>query len=249
MSFVSGRLLPDGESRCDKCSHHSRCLSLGLEGEAKYAFDSMLERSRQLKRGEDLAYEEGRFTSLYVVQTGSLKQVVSQVGARDQVTHFYLPGDLVGLDGIGDGRCGGKIIALESTFVCELPFSKLESLLQNSCALRSRLFHSMGTELRNDRRMMCLLSGHTADQRLASFLLEFSERFKLRGYSPTCFNLSMSRADIGSYLGLAIETVSRVLGRFQKQELIMLKGRQVTLLTLTGLCHVVEDSLGRHSGF
>ena len=248
MTFVSSRPLSTGGAHCDRCSLHARCLTMGLEGEALAVFDALIERPRPLKRGETLVYQGDRFANLYAVRTGSLKQVVSQGDVRDQVTHFYLPGELVGLDGIGGGDCAGNVVALESTYVCELLFSRLEALMQDSPTLQHRLFHSMGEELRDHQRMMCLLSGRTADQRMASFLLGLSERFRLRGYSPTCFYLSMSRGDIGSYLGLAIETVSRVLGRFQRQQLIALEGRQVSLVALESLRRVAAEGVGRHSG-
>lgn len=248
MTFVSARPLPVGGARCEHCSLHSRCLTMGLEGEVLAGFDALLERPRPLKRGEILVHQGELFSNLYAVRTGSLKQVVSQVEVRDQVTHFYLPGELVGLDGIGGGDCTGNVVALESTYVCALPFTGLEALMQDSSVLQHRLFHSMGEELRDHQRMMCLLSGRTADQRMASFLLGLSERFRSRGYSPTCFHLSMSRGDIGSYLGLAIETVSRVLGRFQLHQLIALEGRQVSMLALDSLRRMASEGVGRHSG-
>jgi CRP/FNR family transcriptional regulator, anaerobic regulatory protein len=249
MTSRSGRLLPEGGTRCEFCSNHSRCLSMGLEKAGQHAFDALLTHPYPLKRGQALMHQGDRFSNLYAVRTGSLKKVVIQPGARDQVTHFFLPGELVGLDGIGGGECAGNVVALESTFVCELPFFRLEALMQESPTLRHRLFNSMGKELRNDQRMMCLLSGRTADQRMASFFVEFSERFRLRGFSPTCFNLSMSRADIGSYLGLAIETVSRVLSRFQQREWLVVEGRQVSLLALEELKVLSQEGCGRHSGF
>ncbi|MBZ0331891.1 helix-turn-helix domain-containing protein [Halomonas sp. ANAO-440] len=248
MPFTSTGPLPGGGTRCEYCCHHSRCLTMGLEGAQLADFDALLERPRPLKRGEVLVHQGDQFGNLYAVRTGSLKQVQFQVGARDQVTHFYLPGELVGLDGIGSGECVGNVVALESTYVCELPFLQLEVLMKDSHTLQHRLFRCMGEELRDHQRMMCLLSGRTADQRMASFLLGMSERFRLRGYSPSRFFLSMSRGDIGSYLGLAIETVSRALGRFQMQKLISVEGRWVSLKDMESLTRMVAEDVGRHSG-
>ncbi len=248
MTFISGQVLAVDGARCEHCSLHSRCLAMGLEGEQLAGFDALLKRPRPLKRGEALVHQGDRFSNLYAVRTGSLKQVQVHGDARDQVTHFYLPGELVGLDGIGSGECAGNVVALESTYVCELPFLQLEALMQDSHTLQHRLFRSMGEELRDHQRMMCLLSGRTADQRMASFLLGLSERFRLRGYSPACFYLSMSRGDIGSYLGLAIETVSRVLGRFQMRKLISIKGREVSLEAMESLQLMAAEGVGRHSG-
>ncbi|PMR72993.1 fumarate/nitrate reduction transcriptional regulator Fnr [Billgrantia endophytica] len=244
----SGRCQPVKETRCELCSQHARCLPLGLELNELESFDAILQRPRPLKRGEALVRQGGSFESLYAVRSGSLKQTVAQEGQRDQITHFYLPGELVGLDGIGESRCYGSVVALETTFVCELPFTRLEDLAEHSPTLRSQLYRCMSRELRNDQRMMCLLSGRTADQRLASFLLGLSNRFRARGFSPARFHLSMSRSDIGSYLGLALETVSRVLARFQAQGLVSVEGREMTLVDRDALLALAEEGAGRHSG-
>ncbi|MGM0785043.1 MAG: fumarate/nitrate reduction transcriptional regulator Fnr [Pseudomonadota bacterium] len=250
----SGRSRPGGrprsarETRCERCALHTRCLPLGLEVEALSSFDAIIEHPHPLKRGQRLMHQSQTFESLFVVRSGSLKQVVEQPGQRDQVTHFYLPGEVVGLDGIAESRCYGSVVALESTFVCELPFHRLDDLAEQVPELRGELFRCMSRELCNDQRMMCLLSGRTADQRLASFMLGLSERFRSRGCSPYCFHLSMSRSDIGSYLGLALETVSRVLARFQEQRLVSVDGRELCIEDHASLVALAEEGTGRHSG-
>lgn len=185
MKPESSRRQPVNETRCERCSLHARCLPLGLDVKALESFDAIIERPRPLKRGEALVRQGDRFESLYVVRSGSLKQSVAQDAQRDQVTHFYLPGELVGLDGIGDSACYGSVTALESAFVCELPFTRLEDLAERLPELRGQLYRCMSRELRNDQRMMCLLSGRTADQRLASFVLGLSERFRARAAPPS----------------------------------------------------------------
>jgi len=175
--------------------------------------------------------------------SGSLKQITTEGSGEDQVTNFYLPSELVGLDGIDEESYPGSVIALETTTVCEIPFDRLDTLSEHLPELRTQLYRSMSKELRDDRKMMRLLSRKTADQRLASFFLNLSERFRRRGYSPYSFRLSMSRADIGNYLGLAVETVSRILGRFQQQKLVDVSGREVNILDLEALAAQAQDSL------
>ncbi|TFH86596.1 fumarate/nitrate reduction transcriptional regulator Fnr [Billgrantia azerbaijanica] len=248
MKPAVGRRRSTSETRCERCTLQSLCLPLGLEVEALASFDAIIEHPRPLKRGQALMRQGERFESLYVVRSGSLKQLLAQPGQRDQVTHFHLPGEVVGLDGIAESRCYGSVVALESTFVCELPFHRLDELAEQVPELRSELYRCMSRELRNDQRMMCLLSGRTADQRLASFVLGLSERFRARGCSPNCFHLSMSRSDIGSYLGLALETVSRVIARFQEQGVLCVKGRELCIHDQAALVALAEEGVGRHSG-
>ncbi|RDB43818.1 fumarate/nitrate reduction transcriptional regulator Fnr [Halomonas sp. DQ26W] len=248
MSLELPRCQSDNTTRCERCALHARCLPLGLELDALESFAAIIRNPRPLKRGEALVRQGDTFESLFVVRSGSLKQAVTQEGQRDQVTHFYLPGEIVGLDGIGEAHCYGSVMAMESTFVCELPFRRLEDLAEQLSELRGQIYRCMSRELRNDQRMMCLLSGRTADQRLASFMLGLSERFRARGFSPYRFHLSMSRSDIGSYLGLALETVSRVLTRFQQQSLVTVAGRELTINDIEALVALAEEGIGRHSG-
>ncbi|MBA2779171.1 fumarate/nitrate reduction transcriptional regulator Fnr [Billgrantia kenyensis] len=233
-----------GVPRCERCTLHARCLPLGLELDALHSFEAIIQVPQALKRGQALVRQGEPFENLYVVRSGSLKQSVAQPGQRDQVTHFYLPGEVVGLDAIGEAECHGSVVALESAFVCELPFTRLEDLAEQLPELRGQLYRCMSRELRRDQRMMCLLSGRTADQRLASFLLGLSERFRARGFSPFCFRLSMSRSDIANYLGLALETVSRVLARFQEQGTIAVAGREMTLLDIESLEGLAREGVG-----
>ncbi|WP_254275419.1 helix-turn-helix domain-containing protein [Halomonas sp. 3H] len=229
------------ELQCEGCSLQGACLTRSLPLEELEAFDAIIDRPRPLKRGEALVRQGESFTSLFVVRSGSLKQVIDVDGRYDQVVHFYLPSETVGLDAIGEARCPATVLALERTFVCELPFAPLERLATRLPSLRGALYRCMGRELRGDQRQVCLLSGRTAEQRLAGFLLGLSERFHARGCSRYRFHLAMSRADIGSHLGLALETVSRVMGRFQRQGLVAMAGREVTLRSLEGLTAIAEN--------
>ncbi|WP_136066228.1 fumarate/nitrate reduction transcriptional regulator Fnr [Modicisalibacter radicis] len=237
---VQGRRSRMQQARCQTCSLSSLCLPLALELDEMDSFDAIIRRRAPLKRGEALLRQDDAFTSVFAVRSGSLKQLSSEGDGEDQLTNFYLPSELVGLDGIDEQRYPGSIIALETTTVCEIPFDHLDQLSERMPELRNQLYRSMSKELRDDRRMLRLLSRKTADERLASFLVNLSTRFRRRGYSPYSFRLSMARADIGSYLGLAVETVSRIIGRFQQQGLVEIQGREVNILDYQALQGLAE---------
>ncbi|MHB0776314.1 fumarate/nitrate reduction transcriptional regulator Fnr [Halomonas sp. WWR20] len=228
------------ETRCQTCSLSSLCLPLALALEDMSQFDAIIQRRAPLKKGEVLFRQGTPFMSVYAVRSGSLKQVTTDSTGEEQLTNFYLPSELVGLDGIDEQKYLGSVIALETTTVCEIPFDRLDVLSEKLPQLRNQLYRSMSKEMRDDRRMMRLLSRKTADERLANFFTTLSMRFRRRGYSPYSFRLSMSRADIGNYLGLAVETVSRILSRFQQQGLVSVQGREVHVLDLDALSALAE---------
>ncbi|MCP1314814.1 MULTISPECIES: fumarate/nitrate reduction transcriptional regulator Fnr [unclassified Halomonas] len=227
--------------RCQTCSLSSLCLPLALQIEDISQFDAIIRRRAPLKKGEALFHQGERFSSVFAVRSGSLKQVTSEGNGEDQLTNFYLPSELVGLDGIDDECYPGSVVALETTTVCEIPFKHLDALSEELPELRGQLYRSMSKELRDDRRMMRLLSRKTADQRLATFLTTLSDRFRRRGYSPYSFRLSMARADIGNYLGLAVETVSRILSRLQSQQVVAVSGREVNILDMPRLITLADE--------
>lgn len=228
------------ETSCQNCSLSSLCLPLALEVDDMASFDAIIRRRTPLKKGEALLHQGEPFTSVFAVRSGSLKQHTSAGSGEDQLTNFYLPSELVGLDGLDGKEYPGSVVALETTTVCEIPFDHLDRLSERLPELRNQLYRSMSKEMRDDRRMMMLLSRKNANERLASFFTSLSLRFRIRGYSPYSFRLSMSRADIGNYLGLAVETVSRIIGRFQQQGMVMVQGREVNILDLDALQVLAE---------
>ncbi|MCK2182475.1 fumarate/nitrate reduction transcriptional regulator Fnr [Halomonas getboli] len=234
---------PQQDSRCQGCSHRTRCLPVALELDDMASFETIIRRRAPLKKGEPLLRQGSPFVGVYAVRSGSLKQVTTE-GGDDQLTHFYLPSELIGLDGLDEGVYPGQVVALETSTVCEIPFDSLDALSERMPMLRNQLYRSMSKEMREDLRMIRLLSHKNADQRLATFFVNFSDRFRRRGYSPYSFRLSMTRADIGNYLGLAVETISRVLTRFQQQGLIRVSGREIHILDLPALVEVSEEDEG-----
>ncbi|WP_404298328.1 helix-turn-helix domain-containing protein [Halomonas sp.] len=246
MITVSQTYSRQGDRQCEGCSLHSTCLTRGLSKADLEAFDDIMVQPQPLKRGQELVRQGQSFHSLYLVRAGSLKKVMRLPGRHDeQVIRFYLPSETVGLEAIGEAYYPASVVALETTFICELPFEQLVSFAEQYNALRTELMRCMSRELRGDQRQVCLLSGRsTAEQRLASFLLGLSRRLHARGYSRYRFQLTMSRADIGSHLGLALETVSRVMGRFQRQGLVRVSGRELTIRSLESLEALGEEGSG-----
>jgi CRP/FNR family transcriptional regulator, anaerobic regulatory protein len=226
------------------CRLSSLCLPFTLSSEMLDRFGVVAKRTAPLRKRDALYLQGMPFKSLYVLHSGSLKQVTTTDSQEELVTSFFLPGEIVGLDAIGGQHHPGNAIALETTTVFELPFERLEEVSCRKPELRSYLYQCMSKELQNERLLMHMLLRKTSDVRLAIFFVAMSLRFRRRGYSPYCFNLAMSRGDIGSYLGLAVETVSRLLGRFQQQGLITSRGREFHIHDLEALTRLA-DSNGR----
>ena len=214
---------------CKECSLHQLCLPKSIDGKDLDKLDDIIQRKRPLKRGEHLFQIGFEFSSIYVVRSGSLKTYTPTIDGTEQVTGFHLPGELLGLDAIGKGMhpCAAK--ALETTSVCEVPFDNLEDLAHRIPSLQHQVLRLMSKEIFDDQELMLLLGKKTAEARLSAFLLSISLRFKQRGFSSAEFYLSMSRNDIANYLGLAVETVSRMFTRFQEDGYIHAERKHILI--------------------
>ena len=218
------------QPHCQTCALNSLCLPLSLNDNDMDRLDEIIRRGRPIQKGAILFQQGEAFQSVYAVRTGALKTYTLASGGEEQITGFHLASELIGLSGYDSGTYPLTAKALETTTVCEIPISQLDQLSDEMPALRRQLMRNMSGEIRHDQNMMMLLSKKNAEERIASFLVDVSERFVRRGFSHTQFRLSMSRVDISNYLGLAVETVSRVFTRFQKNELIATQGKEITLL-------------------
>ncbi|MGO3344102.1 MAG: fumarate/nitrate reduction transcriptional regulator Fnr [Marinomonas sp.] len=231
-------------SQCQNCSLSALCLPIALADEDINRLDQIIERKRPLKKGEILFHQGQAFDSVFAVRTGTLKTFNITASGEEQITGFYCPSELVGLSGIDTNTYPITAKALETTTVCEIPFSHLENLTTQIPSLKHQLFRVMSRKISDDQQMMVLLGKKNADEKVASFLLNLSSRFKRRGYSATSFRLAMSRGEVGNYLGLAVETVSRVMTRFQKNKLIEVEGKEISIINLReieSLVGMVED--------
>ena len=211
------------------CSLRELCLPMGLSQDEVAQLDNLVYTRRRLKRGESLYRAGDEFTSLNAVRTGFFKSTVVFEDGRDQVTGFHMPGEVMGLDGIGTDRHTVSTIALEDSEVCIIPYSRLEELSHQVRSLQNQFHKMMSREIVRDQGVMMLLGTMRAEERLAAFLLNLSQRFTARGYSPTEFNLRMTREEIGSYLGLKLETVSRAFSKFQDQGLVAVQQKHVRI--------------------
>ena len=231
-----------GHAKCETCGLRELCLPAGLGAHDLQRLENIVNRKRPLKRG-DYLFRAGRaLQSLYAVRTGFLKSSVLHDDGREQVTGFHMMGELVGMDAIGTGKHMCDSIALEDTEVCKIPFAELEQLSRELPTLQQHFHRIMSREIARDYGVMLLLGSMRAEERLAAFLLNLSQRFAARGYSPVSFILRMTREEIGSYLGLKLETVSRAFSHFQSDDVIAVQNKSVEikdlqrLRTLMGHC-------------
>jgi CRP/FNR family transcriptional regulator len=220
---------------CSSCSLRELCLPMGLSREEIEHLDQLVYTRRRVKRGETLYRAGDGFNSLYAVRTGFFKSNVILEDGRDQVTGFHMPGDILGLDGIGTEAHTCNAHALEDGEVCVIPFARLEEVSREVRNLQHQFHKVMSREIVRDQGVMMLLGTMRAEERLAAFLINLSQRFVARGYSPSEFHLRMTREEIGSYLGLKLETVSRIFSKFQEQGLIAVQQKHIRILDTDGL--------------
>jgi CRP/FNR family transcriptional regulator, anaerobic regulatory protein len=214
---------------CKDCSLFQLCLPIGVHEGDLELLDRIIKRRRPFRRGDHLFRVNDPFQAIYAVRSGSVKTYAPTEDGAEQVIGFHLPGELVGLDAINTEYhpCAAK--ALETTSVCEIPFDRLEELSDLVPSLQRQLLRVLSREILHDHELLMLVGKKAADERLAALLVSLSSRFKQRGFSPTEFHLSMSRNDIGNYLGLAVETVSRLFTRFQEEGLLQVQRKHVRL--------------------
>ncbi|MBP8171673.1 MAG: fumarate/nitrate reduction transcriptional regulator Fnr [Pseudomonas sp.] len=239
--IIKARALP--QAHCKDCSLASLCLPLALNSEDMDSLDEIVKRGRPLKKGDLLFRQGDSFSSVFAVRSGALKTFSVTDAGEEQITGFHLPSELVGLSGMDSEFYPMSAQALETTSVCEIPFERLDELALQLPQLRRQLMRIMSREIRDDQQMMLLLSKKTADERIATFLVNLSARFRARGFSPNQFRLAMSRSEIGNYLGLAVETVSRVFTRFQQNGLLAAEGKEVEITNSIELCALAGGNL------
>jgi len=225
-------------ARCSSCAMRHLCMPQGLGADDMPKIEALICTARNVRRGESLYRAGDPFDNLYAVRSGSLKTVMAHRDGREQVTGLRLAGDPLGLDGISTDTHTSSAVALEDSSVCIVPYAALKHLCRETGAMQDRLHRLMSEQLIRESSQMMVLGSLSADERVASFLLDVSERNGQRGYSHAEFNLRMTREDMGSYLGMTLETVSRTLSRFQKRGLLDAQGKLIRIIDLEGLRHV-----------
>lgn len=220
---------------CSSCNLRELCLPVNLSPDEVALVENMTQQKRSYRRGEYLYRSGDKFQSLYAIRTGFFKTQVLHEDGREQVTGFQMAGEIIGLDAISTDFHTCDAIALEDSEVCEMPFNSLEELSRSIPSLQHHLHKVMSREIVRDQGIMLLLGSMRAEERLGAFLLNLSQRYAARGYSPNSFQLRMTRQEIGSYLGLKLETVSRTLSLLQQRGFINIQNKSLELLDIAGL--------------
>jgi len=227
---TSGASEQDRGTRCSTCSMHTICLPTGLSGAEMEKLDEIIGRRRKVPRDGHLYRVGDPFTTLYAVRLGHFKTHQINPNGDQQITGFQMAGELLGMDAIGTYRHHCNAVALEDSEVCEIPFARLEALFAEMPALLHHFHRMMSQEIMREQGVMLLLGNMRAEQRFASFLVNLSSRYSARGYSSVAFQLRMTREEIGNYLGLTIESISRLLSKFKKRGCIKVNNRDVELV-------------------
>ncbi len=225
---------------CSNCHLKDLCLPCGLGDPDLERLDTLHFGRRRIKTGEVLYHAGDRFQFVYAVRSGTFKSALTLADGREQVSGFHMAGELMGLDGAAHGQHASAASALEDAEVCAIPYAHLNELARGSKEMQLVVARLMSREIVREHSLMMLLGSMNAEERLAAFLLNLSQRLKARGYSPSEFHLRMSRAEIGSYLGMKLETVSRTFSAFQQQRLLEVDKRHIRIIDLEGLSRTVQ---------
>ena len=231
--------LAAAQPQCTTCKSRELCLP-GLSAQDLQRVDGLKFARRRVRLGESVVREGDRFQFIYAIRSGAFKTTATLKDGREHVTGFPLAGDLMGLDGLAEGRHATEAVALEDGEICAIPYRQLADLAAGSTQLQQALARIMSNAIVREHNPMLLLGSMNAEERLAAFLLNISQRMKARGYSASEFHLRMSRAEIGSYLGMKLETVSRTLSAVQQQGLLQVEKKFIRIVDLDALEQAFE---------
>ncbi len=215
--------------KCKNCNINQLCLPYSLNGQDMDRLDQLIERKKPLQKNASLFSSSDPLLSLFAVRSGSFKSYNLDQNGDQQITAFHLPGDIIGFDAVATKSHPSFAQALETSMVCEIPFTTIEKLSGEMPALRNQLFSLMSGEICGDKQLHMTLASKTAEEKLAGFIFSLSVRFGKRGFSSKEFRLSMTRNEIGNYLGLTVETISRLLNKFQKSAMLEVNGKFITI--------------------
>ncbi len=225
---------------CAGCMLKGSCFPIGMDVPDVTAFNSIVQRARPLHKGEFVYRDEQPFTAVYAVRSGAFKAYKVSEDGEEQIAQFYLPGEIFGMDGLSHNRYATSMIALETSSVCAIPFENLRELSTTLPDLQRYMFQLMSQAIVADQEMIALLGKYSAERRIATLLLRISRHQASRKLSASKLRLPMSRTEIGCYLGLTVETVSRIFSRFQKIGLLNLENREVEIMSVGWLCELAN---------
>lgn len=229
---------------CSNCNLRELCMPMGLTATELDRIEDVVASRRKIKRGATLFRNGEKFTSLYAIRTGFFKTCVASEDGRDQVTGFQMAGEVIGLDGIVNDTHTCDAVALEDAEVCVMPFDRIEELSREVNSLQRHVHKIMSREIVRENGVMLLLGSMRAEERLAAFLLNLVQRLHARGFSQSELVLRMTREEIGSYLGLKLETVSRTFSKFVEDGIIEVKQRHVRIVDTEKLKEIVNSKVG-----
>ncbi len=225
---------------CSSCNLRELCLPMGLNADEMVKLDRVISTRKRVKRGAALFNVGDKFTALYAVRSGFFKTCVTTADGRDQVTGFQMTGEIIGMDGIVSDHHSCDAVALEDAEVCIMPFDQVEALSREFTTLQHHVHKILSREIVRDHGVMLLLGSMRAEERLAAFLLNLVQRLHARGFSQSEFVLRMTREEIGSYLGMKLETVSRTFSKFAEDSIIDVKQRHVHIKNVDALRQIVN---------
>ena len=236
--------LHDVNTSCVTCKLRRICMPVDVsDPEVKPLFDSLVTQRVRLHKGDVLFRAGDRFVGLFAIRFGSCKTVTTTDDGSEQVSGYHLQGEMLGVEGFGNDTHVCTAIALEDTEVCVLPVERIEQLAHEDTTFQRRMYQLLSAAIMRERTSTLMVGTMRAEQRLAAFLLDLSNRYQARGYSASEFVLRMTREEIGSHLGLKLETVSRLLSRFAEEGLVDVRGRVIRLLDRLALSQLVATSL------
>jgi CRP/FNR family transcriptional regulator len=227
---------------CCDCRIQKLCIPKSLNEKEMAKLDEIIERSSPTQKGESLFKTKDSLTALYAIRSGSVKSYKLSAEGAEQITAFHFSGEVLGLDAISIGHHTSFSTALETSMICKIPYNALTELAQRCPSLHKKLLRMLSCEIRNVQNIVLLHANKNSEQRLAHFIYSLSEEYALRGFSSSEFKLSMSRTDIASFLGLTVETISRLLSRFQKQGLISVTAKYVKILNMQEIINLAAPS-------
>lgn len=233
------------ETACATCHIRELCVPGGIPSKDMERLDQLVARRRKVRKGCALFSAGDHFQSLYAVRTGFFKTCIQLPSGEDQITGFQMPGELLGLDGVAQERHHVEARALVESELCVLPYSELERIARAFRPLQQQLHRLMSREIVRENSVLMLLGGMRAEQRVAAFLVNLSERFRRLGFSADEFMLRMTRGEIGSYLGLKLETVSRTFSKLQERGIIETQNKLIRITDQQRLRKITkgEDAL------
>jgi len=232
---------------CAACGLAELCIPHGLTTEELENLDTIVKLKRKLERDEILFHAGDEVTPIFAVSSGSLKTSITNEEGSEQITGFYLPGEIVGLDGLGGISPNSTAIALETSTVCEIPGEEFDKLCAHNHGLRMSFMQVVSREISREQQMLMTLGQLSADARLASFIVTTGQRFQERGFSATEYNLSMSRHDLANYLGLAVETLSRLFKKFQENGLLEVHRRNIKITNWESMCKTAHIECSKNA--